>query len=176
MKKNLSFLCLAIVSLLGISLGIGNLIAYLADGDTAINKLDIGQNEIELVEEFQPPKELTPGVSFTKDVSVINIGPCSCYVRIKSVFTDSDMEKYCTVDYNDEDFVYNDEDGFWYYKEVLNFDSSTPSLFTTVILSDTIPESEIKDFDILIYAESYQSDGFDSYEDAWEYYSRNSPS
>lgn len=155
---------------------IGGVYAYLTSNDTAKNTLVIGGVNTEVVEEFTPPEKLEPGTSFTKDVKVKNLGPSECYVRIKAVFTDSDMEKYCTVDFNTRDYVYNEDDGFYYYTEILRVGDITPSLFTTVSLSEEITEAEIKDFDILVYSEAYQSEGFDNYKDAWEYYHRNKPS
>ena len=174
MNRKLSVLCCIAIAIV-LSFGVTDLIAYMSDGDTASNHLYIGGNRIELIEDFKPPKKLTPGVSFTKDVSIQNVGANDCFVRIKAVFTDSDMEKYCTVDYNTTDFIYDANDGFWYYKDILESGSSTPSLFTTVTLSNSISTEEIKDFDILVYTESYQSGGFTDYTDAWEYYSRNKP-
>lgn len=149
--------------------------SYLSDKDTHSNKISIGGVNTEVVEDFDPPKKLEPGTSFTKDVKVKNLGPSDCYIRIKAVFTDSDMGDRCTVDFNTDDFIYHEDDGYYYYPKALKDGESTPSLFTKVTLSDEIPPEEIKDFDILIYSEAYQSEGFDFYKDAWEYYHRNKP-
>ena len=157
-------------------MGVGGLSAYFMDADTADNRMTIGGNRIELIEEFVPPKELIPGTQFTKDVKVENVGPNDCFVRIKAVFTDSDMEKYCEVDFDTNNYEYNISDGFYYYKKILKSGETTPSLFSTVSLSSETPADEIKDFDILVYTESYQSEGFTDYHDAWEHYARNNPS
>lgn len=154
---------------------IGNAVAYMSDGDTAINHITVGGNRVEIVETFNPPSELLPGISFQKDVKVENVGPSDCYVRIKAVYTDSDMGKYCSVDFNTADYEYNATDGFYYYKQILKSGESTPSLFTTVTLSNEISTAEIKDFDILIYTESYQSAGFNEYDKAWAHYHKNKP-
>lgn len=151
----------------------GNISAYLTDGDRAINTSSVGGNRVELIEVFDPPSKLEPGVTFSKDVKVKNIGLNDCYVRIKAVFTDSDMGDYCTLDFNDSEYEYNELDGYYYYKKILKKDEETSSLFTTVSLSNSIPESEIKDFDILVYTETYQSYGFDDYREAWKHYQKN---
>jgi hypothetical protein len=151
------------------------LYAYYTDGDSASNQFTIGGSNVEVVENYQPPKELIPGVSFTKEVSVKNLGPSSAYVRIKAVFTTSDMAQWCTVDWNTEDFIYNEADNFWYYTKALEEGESTPNLFNSVTLSEDIPESAIEAFDILIYTEAYQSTGFDDYQAAWDYYVINKP-
>ncbi len=109
----------------------------------------------------------------TKDVKIRNTGKDDCYVRVLSLFSDSDMEKYCTVNYNTTDFTYNKNDGYYYYKKVLKKGETTPSLFTTVTISKNIPQDEIRKFDIIVYQESYQSYGFDSYQAAWDHYHRN---
>lgn len=155
--------------------------SYLSDADSAGNKITIGGNNIKIEEEFNPPSELLPGVSFTKDVKVTNEGPNSCYVRIKAVFTDSDMEKFCDVDWNIysennvNGWIYNEEDGYYYYPASLAVSEKSPSLFTTITMKENASAKDFKDFDILIYAESYQADGFDNYEEAWEHYHRNKP-
>ena len=153
----------------------GAINAYFTDGDTAVNNVSVGGNRIELVEVFEPPAKLEPGVSFTKDVKVRNVGPNDCYVRIKAVFTDSDMGKYCTLDLNEQAYEYSQSDGYYYYKKSLKQGEETESLFTCVSLSDVIPEVEIKDFDILVYTETYQSYGFSDYREAWAHYQRNKP-
>ena len=154
---------------------VGTINAYFTDGDTAVNMSSVGGNRIELVEVFEPPSRLEPGVTFTKDVKVRNVGSNDCFVRIKAVFTDSDMGKHCSLDWNELDYEYSEEDGYYYYKKVLKKNEETESLFTTVSLSASIPEAEIKDFDILIYTETYQSYGFEDYREAWTHYQRNKP-
>ena len=171
-KKTLIILILA--TLLVVS-GVAGISAYLTASDNAENSFVIGGCNVEVVEDFVPPPEIDPGTEFTKDVQVKNLGPSECYVRVKAVFTDSDMGDNCTVDWNTSDFEYNDEDGYYYYKDKLEVGESTESLLTNVKVSDSISDSEIKDFDILIYTEAYQSDGFSDYEEAWLHYSRNKP-
>lgn len=150
--------------------------AYMSDAERADNEFSIGGSNIDIVEEFDPPKELTPGVSFTKNVSVKNEGPNSCYVRVMAVFTNGDMGNYCTVDWNKTDWVYDESDGYWYYTKSVPDNGSTTSLFTTVTLSEDTPESMIQSFDMIVYAESYHASGFASYQDAWSQYHANKPS
>lgn len=156
------------------AVGFSGILAYLTDADSAVNKATIGGNSIEIVEEFNPPKDIAPGTSFTKDVKVSNIGSSSCYVRIKAVFEDSHMEQYCDIDWNDTVWVF--DDGYWYYPKVLLGGSITPSLFTTVTIKDDTPGSKLTSFNIIVYAESVESNqgnGFTSYEQAWQNYHKN---
>ena len=159
-------------------IGGGGIYTYLSDGDNSKNDFTVGSVNTEIVEEFTPPTKLEPGIRFTKDVKVRNLGPNDCYIRIKAVFTDSDMGDSCEVDWNTDDFVYNEKDGYYYYKEIVKAEEFTESLFTTVTLSTEILPEEIKDFNILIYSEAYQTGGkingkwreFTGYEEAWTYY------
>ena len=161
--------------LVSVTLGVCGVLAHYVDADKANNKFVVGSNIIEIVEEFDPPQELVPGVSFTKDVQVKNTGTVDCYVRVLAEFSDSDMGKHCTVDWNKTDWVYSDEDGYWYYKNAIAPNESTSSLFTKITLSEDIDPAAIKDFDIIVYAESYQAYGFSDYISAWENYQVNKP-
>lgn len=169
-KNKIIFSCLIIFLLIFSVVGITS---YLSDADSIDNIFTIGGNRVELVEEFNPPDKLEPGISFQKDVKVKNSGPNACYVRVKAVFNNSDVGQYCEVDWNTKDWTYNAEDGYWYYKEPISRWEKTTSLFTTVKLADDIPSYAIDDFDMIIYGESYQSESFDAYEDAWGNYEKN---
>ena len=158
------------LSALFVLMGVSSIIAFLLSGDKTDRDFVIGGNRIELIEEFDPPKELVPGTSFTKDVMIQNVGPNKCYVRIKAVFNNSDIGDYCTLDWNTTDYVYNSEDGYYYYTKELDLNEITESLFTTVLISNDTPESVIQDFNIIVYAESIQSATFDDYEHAWSVY------
>lgn len=174
-KINQPNIWLILMMMLIVVAGVTGITAYLSDVDEAVNEFTMGGNRIELIEQFIPPEKLVPGVEFQKDVAVKNVGPNACFVRIKAVFTDSDMEEYCEVNFNTRNYDHNAEDGYYYYKKILRTDETAPSLFTTVKLSDEIPADEIRDFDILVYTESYQAAGFEDYEDAWVHYQRNKP-
>ena len=170
-NKAVVTLCLLLV----LSFGITGVVAYLTDADRANNAMTIGGNHIALTEEFIPPESLAPGIVIPKNVKVTNTGITSCYVRVFAEFTDSDMGQYCEVDWNTTDWVYNSGDQYWYYKNAIATGESTTSLFTTITLIDGDYEAVIKDFDVIVYAESYQSYGFDKYEDAWAHYQINKP-
>ena len=166
------FVCLLVVLII---VSIPRIYAYLSDADSATNKVTVGGSNIAIIEDFNPPLKLEPGVSFTKNVSVKNNGPSDCYVRIKAVFANGDMEKYCVVDWNRVDWEYDESDGYYYYPDPLKEGQVTPSLFTTVTINGDAEPLSIKDFDILVYSESYQATGFNTYTDAWQKYHANKP-
>jgi hypothetical protein len=174
MKKIIKIALALLVVGFGI-FGVSSIYAYLTAIDNAFNTITVGSNIIEVNEIFEPPIKLEPGISFKKDVKVDNTGISDCYVRIKAVYNDSEMGKYCTLDIDTENFFYNSEDNYYYYIHKLPSGESTPSLFTTVSISEDVPREEVKNFDILIYAESYPAAKFPNYEAAWRHYQKNRP-
>lgn len=173
MDTNRKFIVMAIMAILSIIIIVGVTVSYFIDKKEKSNEFSIGYNTIEIVEDFKPPEELKAGVEFTKDVKIKNTGASECYVRVKAVFTNEDMKPLCDIDINTVDYDYNEEDGYYYYKHSINIDDCTNSLFTKVKIKDDA--KDIKPFDILIYAESYQSRGFNDYKSAWDNFNRNKP-
>jgi surface protein len=172
-SKGTLFVLLALVVAM-LCVGVYNTItAYMSDGGRLVNTFVIGGNQVEILEDFIPPEKLTPGTSFKKEVKVSNVGVNECFIRVMVQFTNSDMGQYCTVDWNTDDWVFNEEDSYWYYKHPVANGNETTSLFTRITLSNDIPEAIIKDFDVIVYTESYQSGDLESYEEAWAIYHAN---
>ncbi len=155
--------------------------AYLADGDRAENVLSIGGVRTTIEEETDIPPEITPGDTFQKEVRIRNTGPNTCFARVKVLFSDSDMEEICAVDWNTEEWVYSSSDGFYYYDRPLEPGDVTEALMTAVTVSEAAEEDKIVDFSIFVYQESVQAAGFEepdeggnwNYEGAWEKYEKN---
>ena len=167
--------CILAAVIVGL-LCIGGIAAYLTAAAKITNTVTVGYNEIEIVEDFTPPIEMKPGVSFQKEVAVSNTGPVDCFVRVLSLFSRSDMEDLCDVNYNTQDWEYNETDQYWYYKHSLKAGETTEPLFDTVKIHDDASETAIKAFDIIVYAESYQDSGeFSNYQAAWEHFQINHP-
>ena len=142
--------------------------AFLTSTASKNNSFTIGGNTIEIIEDFIPPESIKAGIEFKKDIKVKNTGASNCYVRLKVVFSDSDMEKFCTfTDLNTSDWIYNSSDNYYYYKQPIKNNELTTSLFTTVAISDTLEIYQAKPFDIFVYAESMQANPFENYEEAW---------
>lgn len=171
-NKKKGIIVAAVLSLLCI----GGIAAYLTTAAKITNTVTVGYNEVEIVEDFTPPIEMKPGVSFQKEVAVSNTGPVDCFVRVLSLFSRSDMEDLCDVNYNTQDWEYNETDQYWYYKHSLKTGETTEPLFDTVKIHDDASEAAIKAFDIIVYAESYQDSGeFSDYQAAWEHFQINHP-
>ena len=168
-KSAIIGVCILLMALIGTA-SIG---AYFMAADQQINETHIGYNEIKIVEEFTPPENITAGSEIPKDVKVTNIGPSACFVRVMAVFSDSTMGQYCTVDWNTTDWTYNSKDEYWYYNKAIAKGETTTSLFTKVIIGSDA--SDVKDFNMIVYAESYQSYGYTDYSKAWAAYQVNKP-
>lgn len=134
---------------------------------TVKNSINLGYNEIQVSENYVPPLVMEKGISFTKEPYVINTGNVGCYVRIKSVISDSRVAEYITIDYNEEDFTYNADDGYWYYKEAIFPSARTESLFTTVSIAENADDIVLDGFDIYVYAESVQVVDGKTMEEVW---------
>lgn len=163
--------------------------AYFTTKKTVTNSINLGYNDIEVKENFEPPLNLTAGTTFTKEPYVFNAGNVACYVRIKCVVSDSRIEQFLKIYYDENkqrsnpesegseesgydkdlgynrEFEYNEEDGYWYYKHVLDPNEQTPPLFNTVKIADNADDTVQNGFDIYVYAESIQAVGDDTNED-----------
>lgn len=152
---------------------IGGMIAYLADAETAVNEMSVGKNEIEIEEDFDPPDEIPPGASFPKKVQIRNVGKGNCYVRTKVLFSRSDMEELATIDWNTQDWTYNRQDGYYYYRDPLAENALSEPLMNEVSISASADPAQLASFDIIVYAESVQCGNFTDYQDAWSDFMKN---
>lgn len=161
MKKRIIIVALSCILVCASCFGITY--AYLIANDNATNTFTIGETEIEVTEEYEPPEKLEPGIEFTKKPHVTNTGNLPCYVRMRADFSTSVAADFCEpLDIDTENWKYNDTDGYYYYTKLLNPGEETPNLFTTVTLKTTksdgadYTEADLVEFDILVYAEAVQ--------------------
>lgn len=159
--------------------------AYLSDQGAKENKFTVGNNSVEIEEEFTPPPELTEGDNpFIKKVRVTNTGNVPCYVRIFFDFSDSAIKDNAKISaseatednldslewYSYEEYIAEHlpegwvyisvtEDallgGYFYYTEPLPVDESTTYLFQAVNAYFE-NETDVTDFEIIIVADSVQ--------------------
>lgn len=163
--KKLIIICGLIITLGALWTG-QSIYAYLTASDSAVNNLTIGINTTEIVEEFTPPEEnLNPGDSFTKKVQIKNTGSVPCYIRVFVGFDSSEAAEKFSLDFNTESWTSKQDDGYYYYKTVIQPDELTEPLFTTVTCNDEWKLNN--EFEIIVYEESVQSEGFSSYAEAF---------
>lgn len=167
-KKKIVLILAGCLLIAGVSFGATY--SYMKASDEKINEFTIGRNEIEVTEEYEPPKELKPGVAFTKKPSVKNTGNISCWVRMRADFSDSEMEKLCTFTIG-SNWTAKQPDGYYYYTQKLETNATTTSLFAgnenNIKISDTAEADDFVNFDILIYAESCGAEKGTTYQEAW---------
>lgn len=165
-KKKIFLIIIASFAILVCSFGATY--AYLHVKERTVNEFTVGENIIELHEDYEPPEKLEPGISFTKKPYVENTGNVPCFVRMRADFSNSKAEEFCELNINDEYWEKNTTDGYYYYKYLLEPNtnketeskSETKPLFTTVKIKQVKDDgsdytvNDMVDFDILIYAES----------------------
>lgn len=151
LKHGMLFKILIVVLAAGMVAGIA---AYLTVLNSKKNQFTVGYVKSEIVEDYVPPVELKPGITFKKKVSIKNTGPNDCYVRVLVTFSSSEIGDKCTLDYDRTNWTYNESDGYWYYNEVLKSGEETSPLFNNVSVSSKAEDSDMQDFDISIYHET----------------------
>jgi alternate signal-mediated exported protein len=73
---------------------IGAVYAYLTHHSSVTNEFTGGNNEIEIVEDFNPPKGLDWGANeYKKSVKITNNGNVPCYIRVYIGFSDGEVEE-----------------------------------------------------------------------------------
>ena len=180
----------------------GGTFAYFTYKESIKNQFTVGYNEIMFNETYNPPEEIKVGeTTFRKNIKVSNTGTIPCYIRVFCEFSDSDMKKYAKLTQDGIDWFPADElkenllndwayipeeegdlGGYYYYKKIVEKKEDTQQLFDQVRIS--IPEGkgdDIKDFDIITYAESIQIKDYyaneyteeDCWRNAWEMFLRD---
>lgn len=167
--------------LTGLALCIYSTEAFLTDRDMLENEITVGMNYTEIQEEFPDPGPFEPeeNPQYRKTVWVANTSvngtSVDCYVRMSLSFSSEDIAKAATLTGLDTDnWIYDEGDGYYYYRHVLREGEKTTPLFTGVSIDRNYINSDYLDkeaeFSINVYEESIQSGEFTDYRSAWEYY------
>lgn len=182
---------IACVSLLGV-VGVSKFVsAYLTDVKKEQNILVLGEVDGEIEENFDPPEELEQGENeFTKQIRIRSTGSAPMYTRVSIEFSNSRIESLSTVttdgvnyyplselkNHLNDGWVYNEEDGFYYYTKYLKTDEVTTPLIQMV--KTTFPKkSDVEAYDILVSAQcvaaskigkSEAQEDIYTYEQAWK--------
>ncbi len=150
-------------------------LAYSYVQRTRINSLEVGQNTIRILEDFEPPAQLTAGENdYRKEITVENTGSADCYVRRYFSFSDSELENCSYLKSGDGEYVpaaqyaehlpqgwvYDSSaditSGWYYFTEPLK-----PGDRTEIFLSSvrTVFENAeaVQPYEIIVYAESVQT-------------------
>ena len=148
MKKRKILVCAVIISCL--SLSAYGTIAYFTADAVASNVITSGNIKIDLKETAIPeeggspvPFEnrigVMPGTAVSKIVQVENIGSQSAYIRVgvdKEIFLaeeNTEEPDLSLVSWDVNSDFWEEKDGFYYYKEVLETGQTSEPLFTEVV-------------------------------------------
>lgn len=147
--------------------GTASATAYMSDYADVNNQFVIGNNTTGVDEEFPTPTPVPPGENVVKKVKVTNQGNVPCYIRVALSYS----EDLIALDGLDTENWEVGEDGYYYYKHVVEVGSGTTNLFSGVTVKGQTEASEIR---INVYEESVQTtDGSESYKDykeAWAHF------
>lgn len=161
-----------VVGIIGILiLGISSMAVYgiLTAKDRSVNTITAGDNEIQIVETYEPPKEIVPGQTITKNVAIKNTGMVTCFVRVKVFLSNEELLPYLHFDYQNVWIL--GPDGYYYYPKPLSSGMCTSPLFTKVVIepeSDEAILQEMKQLSIDVYGESCQKGNAKEYGEAWK--------
>lgn len=156
-SKIKKIIIISAISIILLIISMGIVYAYLTGNSEKENNIILGYNKILLEENYDPPLEMQKGIEFTKEPYVTNVGNVDCYVRIKSVVSNSKVADSIIIDYNTTDYYYDETDGYWYYKYTLEPGDTTESLFTKVVVKEDADDIVLDGFEIYVYAESIQT-------------------
>lgn len=162
---------------------IGGTAAFFSDYDQRTNCAAVGRNDTEIQEDFPSPSD--PGdhenPEYKKTVWVSNSSSAengfnvNCYVRLALSYSNYDIGKAVTLlGLDTNNWKYNSDDGYYYYKHLLREGETTTPLFTGFRINrnsvDTLYQDYISDFQINVYEESVEAGDFTDYQSAWKYY------
>ncbi|HJD22687.1 MAG TPA: SipW-dependent-type signal peptide-containing protein [Firmicutes bacterium] len=150
---------------------VGSSLAYFTDTDAKDNVFTIGNVGIVLTEPkwdeggAEEALDMYPGEAVAKDPTVTNDGKNPAFVRVKVEFPAGinmtyEAENSYEANTCNEGWVYNEDDGYFYYTKVLEAGASTPAVFSRVRLgTDATNNTEGAESTIKVTAEAVQAQG-----------------
>ena len=94
MKRRTQNILIAAALILIFLVTVAVVYAYLSDQGEKDNNFTVGNNSVEIEEDFTPPPEMHEGDNpFVKEVRVTNTGNVPCYVRAFFDFSDSEVKE-----------------------------------------------------------------------------------
>ena len=140
---------------------------YLTSVDGEKNSVKIGENRIDISEDFDPPDELRVGEnSYQKEVAIENTGNTDAYIRVFLDFSSSDISSISEISSDGGETFYSYDEFKNHIPENWEYVPSgilggkkkkkTPNLITNVktTFSSAI---DVDEYDVIVYAESVQT-------------------
>ena len=164
MKKRWMIFVLACCLTAGIT---GSVVyAYLIDQKETVNQIRILENTTHIEEEFEPPDEVKPGQVIKKKPCIANDSGFPVFIRARVIFSNDRGEAQCQP-LEIADSWKKGEDGYYYYQKKVLSGQRTDVIFDKIVINNTVKKDELVSFDILVYEESVQAEGFSSPEEAF---------
>lgn len=127
--------------------------AYLISGDKEVNSFSATEVTVAIKEDFTKPADPEPGYVIQKKPRVENTSKIPVYVRVRAEVSNSDLLE--TIHPNVQWTL--EADGFYYYNHVLEPGETTDDVFDSVTIKSNVLKEEIKNLDVLVYAEAVQA-------------------
>ena len=157
--------------------------AYFSDFAEKINIAAVGSVTTEIDEDFPDPTPIPieKNPSYKKKIWTGNFSGnekgfnADCYVRMALSYSDKDIGKGVEIlGLDTTNWVYDAQDGYYYYRNRVSEGKTTTPLCTgfrinAKKINDTYKEN-MQDFEINVYEESVQAEGFSDYKSAWNYF------
>ena len=152
--------------------------AYLSASDQKVNTLAVGHVTTEIEENFPDPTP-TPveeNPSYIKEIWTGNFSGgergfhADCYVRMALSYSNYDVGKGVELlGLDTVNWLYNNEDGYYYYRNVVTEGEKTTPLCSGFRIDSSKIDDTYKDsnteFEINLYEESDQAEGFSDFSD-----------
>lgn len=187
MKRKTKIIAATVSAVCVVLVAVGVVFAYMTDSREKDNSFTVGYDSIEIVEDFSPPSQQQQTTTYKKQVQIKNNGNVPCYIRVYADFSDSTVrsrsyfsnsdymsaaDTYYSANRTDPDsyvknlpegwaFIPDDYSdtalaGYYYYTQPVQPNESTPTLFK-YIKTKYAEDSEIRQYDVIVYAESVQT-------------------
>lgn len=147
-RKSKIIICVISIFVILVTLSLQETNAFYATKGIARNVVTTGDISmwIKEMQDGKPYPDTTIEVKaksvVNKEVSIVNSGENSFWVRVKLVKDSeekgADPSSVMTLDINDKDWTYVEEDGFYYYNKEVQPGTETAKLFTNVTFADEI--------------------------------------
>lgn len=175
MKKSAVYpaLCAACICAFAFSAGM-TFASWKTQGNT-VNKITMASVKGQILEEYEQDQVVYPNGTVDKTVQVKNTGTADAFPRVKiekawgdgrdengRLIVDPDLSTdNIEITYNTEQWMYNPEDGYFYYTEVLKPGDTTVSLFDSFTINGENTGGEYKNklADIIVSMEMVQAAG-----------------
>lgn len=154
-KKNISIVVAIIAVVVGV-MAISRSLAYFTSEKNHESNYEVAVIDTHIEEEFEKVTE----DEYIKTPRILNQGKSDAIVRARVEVSNSTQKN--NIEFIDEDeisnWIYNEDDGYYYYQDVLPVDKETDTLFDKVKIKDT---NIMEDFEIIVYSEAIQTVAYD---------------